>query len=126
MKPLKIPRKHPRVPVQHLTVQYRKRRVLDFLFSQHTHHKGMLVDVSEGGMRVVVDHPFPVGTPLAIRFQMPDVHGGIPLKGSVKRCRAFREGGKYELGLLLQTGTPSYAKALSRLRKDPMLRQGVL
>ena len=108
-------------------VHYRKRRLLDFLLAQGIHHKGMLMDLSEGGMRVLVDHPFPAETPLAIRLEMPDVHGGLSLQGEVKRCRGMQGAGRYELGILLDKKPgKAYLKALSRLRKDPLLRQGVL
>ncbi len=127
VKPFRRTRRHARVVVRRLVVQYRKRRLLDFLLTQGIHHKGMLMDLSEGGMRVIVEHPLPAGTPLAIRLEMPDVHGGLPLKGEVKRCRSVQGTGRYELGLLLEKDPgKAYLKALARLRKDPLLRQGVL
>jgi hypothetical protein len=127
VKPIRRTRRHTRVVVRRLVVRYRKRRLLDFLLTQGIHHKGMLMDLSEGGMRVLVDHPFPAGTPLAIRLEMPDVHGGLPLEGDVKRCRSMQGSGRYELGILLEKNpSQAYLKALARLRKDPLLRQGVL
>ena len=114
-------RKHKRVFVKHLRVEYRKSGLLHLL-STGPGSLGSIVDVSEVGLRIMALEPLDVGTRLTLKMEAPRTLARITLKGKVIRCRHLPE--NFELAVQLSTVGDEFLKMVGRLREDPMMRQG--
>ena len=114
-------RKHRRVLVKHLRVEYRRRGLMHLL-STGPGSLGSVVDVSEGGLKIMALEPLSEGTSLVLTMDAPRTLTRIVLKGKVIRCRHVPE--NFELAVQLAEPHDDFVKLVGRLRQDPMMRQG--
>ena len=114
-------RKHRRVLLKRLRVEYRRRGLLHLL-STGPGSLGTVVDVSEGGLKIMAMEPLPVGTTLTMTVETPRTLARITLKGKVTRCRHVPE--NFEIAVQLSSPDDAFLKLVGRLRQDPTMRQG--
>ena len=122
-------RKHRRVVARGLKVACKSGGLLQAILSRQSAHVARILDCSEGGMRVLADHPLKPGQEVRLALEVSFMHGRIRLKAKILRCRSRQRPGKptaYEVGLSIPDPSPAYVGMLKRLREDPMLRQGTL
>lgn len=120
-------RRAPRIKVQHLQVHYREGRF--HLFPAGFDGRGMILDLSIGGLRLVTNRVLKTAGYVALRLKGA-TEKEIPLAGWITRCRQIRDnlpgskGHLYETGIRLAPPAAAYLSMVGRFRRDPLLCQG--
>ena len=119
-------RRHVRVRVRRLTLQFRRGGVLRILlFFRKADRQAPVVDCSDGGLMIVAAEAIKRGTPVTLRMHPSFFPVKLTLKGKVSHCRRrTRAGGEtaYEVGVELGKPTRDYQLMVKRLREDPTLK----
>ena len=119
-----------RIRVKHLQIGYRAGGWLKSLITPRFDGKGVVVDLSASGMRLLVGQMLKVADTLAFQLQGARMNDHIRIAGRVTRCLKVRDqipgkiGHLYELGICLNRAGEDYRGLIGRFRKDPLLSQG--
>lgn len=123
-------RRHSRVDVRHLHVVFRRAGLLGALLSPEFRGRAMAMDLSEGGMRLVLGYRLAEALRLSFRLQGSALTRTVALAGRVTRCRQIRDnlkggaGHLYEVGVVFTRAGQDYLGVLRGYRRDPLLSQG--
>lgn len=135
VSPVPERRRTRRLAVRRLTVLYHPPADAHDILHGRTSHKGVVADLSREGMRILVREPLPEGAPLCLILEVPALRREIVVRGEVTRCDEvtlkLRKGRPqtplpvtYEVGVSLVRPGAQFLEFLSRMKADPLLRQG--
>ena len=122
-----------RMTVKRLAVLYHPPADPHDILHGRTSHKGVAMDLSQQGMRILVREPLSVGSQLSLTLEIPSLHREIVVKGEVTRCQEVTLKPKdpkpkdppattYELGVSLSQAGVAFRELLIHLRTHPLLR----
>lgn len=126
-------RKSPRMNVKRLAVLYHPQVNPHDILHNQPPHKGVVADLSESGLKVLVREPIPEGFHLDLALEIPALKQEVSVKGQVTRCVELPskpgKGGvpqqtSYEIGVSLSGVHADYRELLDHLRANPLLRAG--
>jgi hypothetical protein len=84
--------------------------------------EGHAYDISEGGLRVELDAPLPVGTPVDVELHFPGLGAPVRLVGSVARLfDEIDDPGPRRMGLDVQPASQADAMRVGRLLEQAAL-----
>ncbi len=124
-----------RIAVRRLAVLYHPPADAHDILHGQTSHKGVVTDLSQEGMRILVREPLPQGAPLSLTLEVPALRREIVVRGKVTRCGEVtltpRKGRPkaplavtYELGVSMVQPGAEFLEFLSHMKSDPLLRLG--
>jgi hypothetical protein len=122
-----------RIAVRRLTVLYHPPADAYDILHARTSHKGVAMDLSHAGMRILVWEPLLVGTQLNLTLEVPSLRRMIIVKGYVARCSeaALKPTLKkaqgpshqaFEIGVSLPRGGADFRDLMKLLDENLLLR----